>query len=121
MLNWTFLKRALHVSAVCALLGLLAPSVATAAQSAPDLTPYKTMANDALKLVAAGDMAGASKKVSDLETKWDGSGMDLLLPDLDEEMDAVKDAVRSRNAKASTAELNTFLQMIARTSKPAAH
>jgi len=97
-----------------------APTMA-AAQKAPDLTAYRTMATDTLKLVSAGDMKGAAKKVSDLETKWDGAGMDSLLPDLDEEMDAVKDAVRSGNAKKSTAELNNFVGMLREASKPAAH
>jgi hypothetical protein len=118
MLN--LLKRALHVSAVCAILGMLVPIVATA-QPARDLTAYKTLASDALKLVTAGNMAGAKKKVSDLEAKWDASGLDLLLPDLDQEMDAVKDAVDSGNAKDSAAELNSYLQMLAKPSKPAAH
>jgi hypothetical protein len=118
MLN--LLKRAFHVGAVCALLGLLAPTLA-AAQPAPNLTPYRTMANDALKLVAAGNMSGASKKVLDIETKWDSSGLDSSLPDLDEEMDAVKDAVHSGDAKKATAELKNYLQMLAQASKPAAH
>src|SRR3954464_14348431 len=39
MTNWEFLKRALHVSVVCAILGLLVPTLA-AAQPAPNLAPY---------------------------------------------------------------------------------
>ena len=120
MINWDFLKRALHVSAVCAILGVLAPTVATA-QPAPNLALYKTLATDALKLVTAGDMKGASKKLLDLEAKWDASGLDGALPDLDEQMDTMKDAVSSGDKKKSTAELNTYLQMIAEASKPAAH
>lgn len=112
------LKRALHVGAVCALLGMLAPTVA-AAQPAPDLAAYRTIAKDALKLVAAGDMGGASKKMLDLESKWDASGLQTSLPDLDEEMDTVKDAVDSGNAGKATAELNSYLQMLAKVSKPA--
>jgi hypothetical protein len=117
-MNWNFLKRALQMSVVIS--GMLVPAMAVA-QKAPDLTAYKTLANDALKLVAAGDMEGASKKVLDLEVKWDSSGLDSLLPDLDEEMDAVKDAVHSGNAKNSTAELHNYLQMLGEASKPAAH
>ena len=120
MLNWTFLKRALHVGAVCVALGMLAPTPA-AAQPAPNLTAYKTLATDALTLVAAGDMKGASKKMLDLEAKWDASGLDGTLPDLDEQMDTMKDAVDSGDKKKATAELNTYLQMIAEASKPAAH
>jgi len=118
MINWDLLKRALHVSAVCAIVGM--PGVA-AAQPAPDLTPYKTLATDARKLVAAGDMKGASKKLLDLEAKWDASGLDAALPDLDDEMDTMKSAVSSGDKKKATAELNTYLQLIAEQSKPKAH
>jgi hypothetical protein len=119
-MNGNFLKRALHLSVVCAMLGALAPTVATA-QPAPNLTPYKTLATDALKLVTAGDMKGASKKLLDLEAKWDASGLDAALPDLDDEMDAMKVAVSSGDKKKSTAELNNYLQMIADASKSKAH
>ena len=115
-----FLKRAFHVGAVCAILAMLVPTVG-AAQPAANLTAYRTLANDTLKLVTAGNMAAASKKVLELEDKWDAAGMDSLHPDLDEQMDAVKDAVHSGNAKKSTEELNGFLQMLAAESKPAAH
>ena len=118
MTNWNLLKRALHVSVVCAVLGLLVPSVA-AAQPAPNLAPYKTLATDALKLVTAGDMKGASKKLLDLEAKWDSSGLDAALPDLDDQMDTMKNAVSSGDKKKATAELNTYLQLIAEASKPA--
>ncbi len=118
MTNWNLLKRALHVSVVCAVLGLLVPSVA-AAQPAPNLAPYKTMATDALKLVTAGDMKAASKKLLDLEAKWDSSGLDAALPDLDDQMDTMKNAVSSGDKKKATAELNTYLQLIAEASKPA--
>jgi hypothetical protein len=117
MLN--LLKRAFHVGAVCALLGMLVPTMA-AAQPAPNLTAYRTIANDTLKLVAAGNMGGASKKMLDLESKWDASGLQTSLPDLDDEMDTVKDAVDSGNAKKATAELNSYLQMLAKVSKPRA-
>jgi len=120
MTNRNFLKRALYVSLACAMLGAAVPTVATA-QPAPNLAPYKTLATDALKLVTAGDMKGASKKLLDLEAKWDTSGLDAALPDLDDEMDAMKVAVSSGDKKKSTAELKTYLQMIAEASKPKAH
>src|SRR5580700_5461574 len=82
MLNWAFLKRALHVGAVCAILGMLVPTL-SAAQPAKDLAAYQTIAKDALKLVAAGDMSGASKKLLDMESKWDASGLQAPYPDLD--------------------------------------
>ena len=120
MTNWDFLKRALHVSVVCALLGMLVPMVATAAPAPPNLAPYKTLATDALKLVNAGDMKGANKKLLDLEAKWDSSGLDASLPDLDDEMDTMINAVGHGDKKKSTVELNNYLQMIAAASKPKA-
>ena len=120
MINWDFLRRALQVSVVCAIMGMFVPGVATA-QPAPNLAPYKIFATDALKLVNAGDMKGASKKLLDLEAKWDASGLDAALPDLDDEMDTMKSAVSSGDKKKATAELNTYLQLIAEQSKPKAH
>ena len=119
MLNWAFLKRALHLGAVFAILGMLAPTLA-AAQPATKLAAYQTAAKAALKLVAAGDMGAASKKVLDMESKWDASGLDTSFPDLDDEMDTMIAAVGSGNAKRATTELNTYLQMIADVSKPSA-
>ena len=120
MINWDFLKRALHVSVVCAILGVLVPTVATA-QPAPNLVPYKTLATDALKLVAAGNMGEAHKKLLDLEEKWDASGLNAALPDLDDQLDTMMGDVSRGDKKKSTAELNTYLQMIAEASKPKAH
>ena len=119
MLNWAFLKRALRVGAVCAILGMLLPTLA-AAQPATELAAYQTIAKDALKLVAAGDMGGASKKVLGLESKWDASGLQTSFPDIDDQMDTMIAAVGSGNAKKATAELNTYLQMIAAVPKPSA-
>lgn len=85
----------------------------------PDLKPYQTMAQDALKLVTAKDMKGASKKMDELEAKWDASGLNQTLPNIDSEMDAAKDAVASGDAKKATAELNTYLGLLDRASKPA--
>lgn len=116
MMNWNVLKRAFLASMVCAGFGLLALTTAMA-QPAPNLTPYKTMATDALKLVNAGDMKGASKILHDLEAKFDSSGLDAALPDLDDQMDTMLTAVGSGDKKKSTAELNSYLQMIAEESK----
>jgi hypothetical protein len=69
--------------------------------------------------VTAKDMKGASKKMAELEEKWDSSGLDQTLPNIDSEMDAAKDAVKSGDAKKATAELNTYLGLLARASKPA--
>ena len=120
MLTRSFLKHAFLAVAVCAMLCALT-STLRAAQKAttPDLKPYQTLAQEALKLVTANDMKGASKKMAELEGKWDSSGLDQTLPNIDSEMDAVKDAVKSGDAKKATAELNTYLGLLARASKSA--
>lgn len=120
MLNWAFLKRALHLGVVCAILAMLAPTLA-AAQPARQLAAYQTIAQDTLKLVAAGKMGEASKKVLAMEAKWDASDLQTSFPDLDDQMDTIIAAVGSGNAKKATTELNNYLQMIAAASKPSAH
>jgi hypothetical protein len=120
MLTRSFLKHAFLAVAVCAMLCALTSTLRAAQQAAtPNLKPYQTLAQEALKLVAANDMKGASKKIAELEGKWDSSGLDQTLPNIDSEMDAVKDAVKSGDAKKATAELNTYLGLLARASKPA--
>jgi len=120
MLTQTVLKHAFLAVAVSAMLCAFT-STLPAAQKAttPDLKPYQTMAQDALKLVAAKDMKGASKKMDELEGKWDASGLEQTLPNVDSEMDAAKDAVKSGDPKKATAELNTYLGLLDRVSKPA--
>jgi hypothetical protein len=120
MLRRSFLKHAFLVVAVCAMPCALTSTLRAAQQATtPDLKPYQTLAQEALKLVTAKDMKGASKKMAELEGKWDASGLDQTLPNIDSEMDAVKDAVKSGDPKKATAELNTYLGLLARASKPA--
>ena len=120
MLTRNFLKHAFLAVAVCAMLCALTSTLRAAQQATtPDLKPYQTLAQEALKLVTAKDMKGASKKMDELEGKWDSSGLNQTLPDIDHQMDAAKDAVASGDAKKATAELNKYLDMFDKTSKPA--
>ena len=120
MLTRTILKHAFLAVAVCAILSALTPTLSAAQKTTtPDLKPYQTMAQDALKLVTAKDMKGASKKMDELEAKWDASGLNQTLPNVDSEMDAAKDAVASGDPKKATAELNTYLGLLDRVSKSA--
>ena len=120
MLTRTFLKHAFLAVAVCATLCALTSTLPAAQQAAtPNLKPYQTLAQEALKLVTAKDMKGAWKKMDELEGKWDASGLNQTFPNIDSEMDAAKDAVKSGDAKKATAELNTYLGLLDRASKPA--
>ena len=47
------------------------PRAIVATAGLGDLTPYKTITSDTLALVKKGDMAGAQKRGTDLETAWD--------------------------------------------------
>jgi hypothetical protein len=89
------------------------------AAPAYDLTPYQAIAKEALELVSTGNMAGAKKKVGELEAKWDSNNLREPLPKIDEQMDAVKDAVSSGDAKKATAELNRYLDMLEKSQKSA--
>ena len=112
MLTRTFLKHAFLAVAVCAMLCALTSTLRAAQQATtPNLKPYQTLAQEALKLVTAKDMKGASKKMDELEGKWDSSGLNQTLPNIDSEMDAAKDAVKSGDAKKATVELNTYLDL----------
>lgn len=48
-----------------------APIPVPTAQTTDSMTPYRTMATDALKAFKAGDMATAKAKSSELEKAWD--------------------------------------------------
>jgi len=125
MLALPSLKNALLAAAVCATLCGLAPVVSAAPPSYTyDMTPYETMAKESLKLVAAGDMNGALKKAQELEAKWDGETADLrgkdgeLWSEIDGQMDVAIAALMTTDAKKATAELNSYLEKVARVPKP---
>lgn len=48
-----------------------AMSASTHVSPLGDLSEYRAIAEDALKLTKAGDLAGAHKKMKDFETTWD--------------------------------------------------
>ncbi|WP_267555506.1 hypothetical protein [Rhizobium rhizogenes] len=54
-----------------------APAVTTTSQALGDLSSFKTIANDTLKLVESGDMVAAQKRITDFETAWDAAQSQL--------------------------------------------
>ena len=118
------LKNAVLAGAVCAALFVMAPAVPAAPSYTYDMTPYETMAKESLKMVAAGNMKGALEKAHALEAKWDAEAADLQKADpalwsmIDGQMDATIAALSTTDAKKATAELNSYLELVARVPKP---
>ncbi len=70
--------------------------------AAGDLANFKTITQDTLNLVQAGDNAGATKRITDLETAWDQAEGTLKPKDkagwtaLDDRIDVALSAVRTK-------------------------
>src|SRR5689334_21633827 len=62
---------ALTVCGTLAVQGAQSTPPAGAAAAADNMTPYRTLAADALKAFKANDMATAKKKARELEVAWD--------------------------------------------------
>lgn len=81
----------------------LTPQEATANLPATDLAEFRTITQDTLDLVQRGDSAGATTRITDLETAWDDAQSRLEPLDetawtfLDSEIDDALGAVRASN------------------------
>lgn len=92
-----------------------------------DMSAFKTIAEDALKLIKSGDYSGAQKKTLELEGKWDEGTKELKAADrklwntIDKQMDAAIDACKAakdaKSAEKATAALDDFLAKLAQAEK----
>jgi uncharacterized membrane-anchored protein len=97
-------------------------AAASVSPTAPlgDLTAFKTIADDMLKLVRAGDLSGAKSRADDLETAWDNNQARLRPMNeqkwtlMDGAIDDVLTKVRASqpNAGAIGASLESFINIM---------
>jgi hypothetical protein len=117
------MKKALIIASLAflpAMAPLLLPaqSIAAPAPTLGDLSKFKTIAKDTLKLVDAGDMTGAQKRITDFETAWDKAQSELY--PLNKEQwsgidTAADDAISSlRASKPSPAKAKSALVQLIR-------
>jgi len=96
---------------------------AAAATYNHDMTAYKKIAEDALKLAKEGKLAEAYPKTKELEKSFDGGTEDMkkadarLWTEIDTQMDAAIDANNPNKGgtqEKATAELQKFIDMLAK-------
>ena len=98
-------------TSICCTLIVLAYAGHCSAADAPkyDMSKFKTIVQDTIKLVKSGDYAGAQKKILDVEGQWDDGTKDLKAADrkvwstIDKQMDVAIDACKAAT-DAATAE-----------------
>lgn len=95
-----------------------APAVAATSQALGDLSRFKTIANDTLKLVESSDMVAARKRITDFETAWDAA-QSQLYPLNHEEWSAIDTAADGaisslRTKKPSPAQAKIALKALIR-------
>lgn len=97
-----------------------APVSTSATQPLGDLSAFRKIADDMLRMVRAGDMAGAKTRAGDLETAWDNAQARLrpMNPEkwtlMDNAIDDVLKKVRAAkpNNAESSASLEAFIAMM---------
>ena len=100
-----------------AVVGTLAPGQAAATFPPAKIDVFRTVTQDTLVKVRAGDQTGATARIKDLETAWDDGPSTLEPMDshswaiLDGQIDAVLEALRSKtpDPATETATLTTLL------------
>jgi hypothetical protein len=100
-----------------------APKTAAAPAYNHDMSAYKKLAEDALKLAQANNLAAAYPKTKELEKVWDKGTEDLkkaelkLWTEIDDQMDVAIDATnpaKGGTKEKSTKELQKWLDMLAK-------
>lgn len=87
-----------------------APASAAATSPLGDLTEYRAIAEDSLKIVKTGDFAGANKRLKDLETSWDNAEDRMKKKSynrwraVDNAMDAALDKLSAKKPDAAASE-----------------
>jgi uncharacterized membrane-anchored protein len=97
-----------------------APASASATKPLGDLSPFRKIAEDMLRLVRANDLPGAKSRAGDLETEWDNAQARLrpMNPEkwtlMDSAIDDVLNKVRSpqQNGAESIASLESLIAVI---------
>ncbi len=99
--------------------GIAAPPAAAAVAtsvSIGDLSPMKTVAVDALKMVGSGNNAGAKTRIKDLEALWDKNAKAMKAANIDKwnALDKTLDTTFKtlRTASPKTADSTTILQSL---------
>ena len=107
-----------------AIVCIFAGSCAAADAPKYDMSKFKTIAEDAGKLVKAADYPGAQKKILDLESQWDDGTKELKAADrkvwntIDKQLDvaieackAAKDAASAEKAQKAIADFLDKLKL----------
>lgn len=84
-----------------------------------DMSSFKSIAEETLKLITAKTYPAAEKKIVELEDKWDTGTLTLKAADrkvwtvIDKQMDVAIEAVKAikddKGAAKATTEINTFV------------
>jgi uncharacterized membrane-anchored protein len=102
--------------------GVIPPAAGQQARVSPlgDLSTFRTITQDTLSMLNAGDQSGATNRVADLESEWDKAQARLKAKDgaewtkIDEKIDAVLRALRAANPNVDTEKttLNALLDSL---------
>src|SRR5258708_18485353 len=92
------------------------PTSASSIKSVGDLSAFRKIADDMLRLVGTGDMSGAKSRAGDMETAWDKAQPHLqpMNPEKWTQMDSAIDDVlkKVRSSNPNNAECKASLESL---------